>query len=362
MASCECFENCGERTDWLRIAAGIWFLVLSVLGILGNLATLIVVPIAAKRKRHQIHKNFNSSTIFILNLLFVDLCHCLFFTLPQGILFLSETPYFGEHGCKLIMSGGMATIGSDMLSIMMISLSRCLNIAYNQKWNDFCDRKRNLGVLLILVWIPSLCFTIILENLHCIEPEWNCETGGCAYVQSCIADEKSLVQNNQSNWDSHTVKVFNLQGAMNLYEVGFPIFTVATMAVSYIVIWRKVRLSKKNFSEAGGNAPACLSKREMKITMTILILIISNIICWLPYCLFRMVTGYRIFMLQSKTAYYPNNTFDYIMYIISITIFESQYLVNFVLYVIRCTQCRKAFLDGFPLCMTKSFYKNTSTK
>ena len=65
----DCVKSYGQLTDLLRKAAGVWFVIVGIVGVLGNLGTLIAIPYAAKLKRHKLDKNFNNTTVFILNLL-----------------------------------------------------------------------------------------------------------------------------------------------------------------------------------------------------------------------------------------------------------------------------------------------------
>ena len=74
-----------------------------------------------------------------------------------------------------------------MLAIAIVALSRCLDMVAHQKWTDFCDKKRNISVLILLSWVPgmiALLILLIIES-HGIEPGWNCETGGCGFIRTC---------------------------------------------------------------------------------------------------------------------------------------------------------------------------------
>ena len=104
----ECFKFYNNITDIARQISGGWLILVGTVGILGNLATLLTIPYAAKRKRHGLHKNYLTTTIFILHFSCVDLLHCLFMVVPQGLLYSSNSSSFGIHGCKIIIYGGVA--------------------------------------------------------------------------------------------------------------------------------------------------------------------------------------------------------------------------------------------------------------
>ena len=99
----ECFKSYNPVIGFIRQLAGAWMLLVGVLGILGNLIILTTVLNAVKHKRHDLHKNFANSTVFILNLSFVEFIHCSLFVLPQGLLFFNESSIFGDH-LKLVIS------------------------------------------------------------------------------------------------------------------------------------------------------------------------------------------------------------------------------------------------------------------
>ena len=64
----ECFKSYGQMTDASHISTGIWHIFIALVGIFGNLTTLIAIPYAAKKKRHGIEKDYSTTTIFLLHL------------------------------------------------------------------------------------------------------------------------------------------------------------------------------------------------------------------------------------------------------------------------------------------------------
>ena len=58
----------------ISVFAGIWCIVNAVLGICGNLLTILAIPYAAKRQKFNLHRNW-PLTIFILNLAVADLLY-----------------------------------------------------------------------------------------------------------------------------------------------------------------------------------------------------------------------------------------------------------------------------------------------
>ena len=71
----ECYKDHGSMTNASRISTGVWYIFIALIGIFGNITTLIAIPYAAKKKRHGIHKDYSTTTVFLLHLSFVDLLH-----------------------------------------------------------------------------------------------------------------------------------------------------------------------------------------------------------------------------------------------------------------------------------------------
>ena len=81
-----------NATYGLRIAVGIWCVLVSLVGIFGNLLTLFALPHAytIKHGNKTCCKTWNTSTVFIINLARIDLFYCVF-CMPTFIIpFLTQ--------------------------------------------------------------------------------------------------------------------------------------------------------------------------------------------------------------------------------------------------------------------------------
>ena len=124
-----------------------------------------------------------------------------------------------------------------------------------------------------------------------------------------------------------------------------PCICIMIIISSYIGIWNKVRRSTKYFQTLGVNpitpSPVLhtkqLSKRDIKMTKTILILIITNLLFWLPYGLLVNIA------LDLTVKPSPYTKEQYIVTVVLVAIFESQYAINFFIYMARHEQYRNAF-------------------
>jgi hypothetical protein len=327
-------------------------LLVGVLGVLGNLATLVTVPYAVRQKRHGLHKNFYNSTIFILNLSFTDLCHCLCFVLPQGILYFCEHSPFGGFGCLIIMSGCVLSVTCDMLAMALISLSRYLDISYKEKWNQICDLKKNVMLLLALFWTPGLLsipLLIFIYSHDSVKPGWDCRYGACGFLQSYDVGmhPKAIEDIETTNYNS-----WNL---MYIYTIFVPLFSFVVMIVCYLFIWRKVHKSAKYLSGTE-SMMRTLNKREFKMTKAISIIILCSFLCWLPLPILAFV------FLTFSDSHHVSSDSDYILYAIIQSVFVSQYALNFFIYITQSEQFRDAFLDGIHLFRRQESIMQTRSK
>ena len=101
--------------------------VVTIMGILGNLLTLVSVSYAKRKKRHRLHNSIGlSSTYFILNLAIVDLMYCLI-SVSKYIygLFVYQKFDVGDKSdmCKLYVLGIHALGTTDGWSIALVAFS-----------------------------------------------------------------------------------------------------------------------------------------------------------------------------------------------------------------------------------------------
>jgi len=97
----ECVKHDDVVTLVFRYLEGVWYFIIFLIGTFGNFATLVSIPFAVNRKLNGFDQNFNSTTIFILYVSFVDLCHCLMYTLPTSYAMLFQQWPFGTFWCNL---------------------------------------------------------------------------------------------------------------------------------------------------------------------------------------------------------------------------------------------------------------------
>ena len=345
----ECVKSYTPMTDAVRQVSGLWLLLVGIIGIFGNVVTLSTIPYAARKRRYGLDKNYYTTTIFILHLAFIDLMHSILIVVPLGILYSSSSSPFGKYGCKLIIYGGVTTLVASMLAISLVALSRCLDMVITSTWTAFCDKKRNILCLFLIVWIPSLIALVIslIIQSYGIEPGWHCETGGCGFIRPC----ENYKDSDRYIDDLHDIKSCHegdeIWRLTYFSTICVPAVSLGIAAVSYILIWCKVHRSTKyllgteQLQVVEQVAPQ-LYHRDTKMTKTILILITLNFLFWLPY---GVLINTALDLTKKPKQSTPE---QYILKVILVSIFETQYAINFFVYVARHKQYRNAFLDAVP--------------
>ena len=110
--------------------------------------------------RYGLERNYNSTTIFTLHLAFIDLCFCVICIPQYTFAYISEQWPFGEFICK--WSGPIIFLITfvDWICLGFIALSRCLNMTKPKMWNNFCNKKTNVAIILVGMWALSALMTL----------------------------------------------------------------------------------------------------------------------------------------------------------------------------------------------------------
>ena len=331
----------------IRKGLGIWFILIASFGIFGNLYTLLSIPVAARRKQFGFDQNFQTNTIFILHLCFIDFLNCITYILPHGIIHLQEQWLFPPFGCSFIVIMGMVTVSADAITLALIAISRCLNMIIPQRWENFCGTNSKLGLLLISVWVVSGIQLIPFGfKNYGVEPGWDCEIGVCGFKTTCMVLDNTTIQKFIGDPEKICHHSFS-EGITVMSSYVFIVYgmCIASISTSYLIIFYKSRNSRKEV-ERSGNKNADLNNRVIKMTWTISILIILNITCWLPY---------QIFNILIFDVFGPN--FEHFYYDIVTALYFTQFSLNFFVYVARSEQYRKAFVYyGSYLKLKMKFY------
>ncbi len=91
-------DECGKIDRNLIHISGVWCVVNSVIGMSGNLLTILAIPFCAREKKFNLHINW-TNTFYIVNLALADFIYCAIDLPLYAVQYLSSQPPFSDFGC-----------------------------------------------------------------------------------------------------------------------------------------------------------------------------------------------------------------------------------------------------------------------
>ena len=325
-----CFPTYLENVE-LRRATGIWCLITFILGILGNLLTIVAIPYAKWKHRYEFHRTFWTTDVWILHLALCDLLFCvvgaphyfipyLGFKYPQG--------YGWDTVCNVSFVLEIFTIRNDWLLVSFIAMTRAINVRNPTKWRNFCDKKVNILLMQLLPWIVQVLFMLPIFLQKSKSFGYHCLMGKCSYIPTGKDSSKILVDH---QWLSDY-----LPHVLALFIPSLIIFT------SYFIIWQaiqKLRQERTINNIDKGNEKKKLNASEIKFIWTILIICGCFFVCAAPMIIVCQILGYK-----------SDNPF-----LILFSLMLCQYSINVFIYACHSEQYRAAYLDIILLIVPSPF-------
>ena len=321
----ECLINFGTSITVLRKFGGVVFCLVCLFGIIGNTATLLSIPYSTIKKLHGFDKNFKSTTIFILNLSLVELVILCFGMLPSVYVFLVPHSPLGSYLCQIYPLILRNNFTLESLVIATISIGRCVNILKPHIWRNFTNRNRNIALLLLAPWLLSVLSNIpALLQASEIGIGWNCSVGWCTQIKKCPLDECPS-ENKQWNF-------------VIWYNFTLALSSVTSTVISYILIHNKAKCSSLELNRFG-SVNDVLHKREMKMTKTILLLVMSHCIFNLPVMIIDTVIYYLFgdYIIWSDSCKFVIDIFW--------LLFHLQFIFNIIIYAASNNEFQSAYID-----------------
>ena len=325
-----CFPTYHQQNDLGHKIAGIWGLLVTIIGIIGNSLTLFAVPYAKWKRRHDFHVQFYTTHIWVLHLALAELIWCL---IPLPVLFV--IPYLGFRylqapGMDVVVKAcfviGHQTVYTDWLLLAFIVMTRAIHIKYPKEWKQFCENKIYVTILLLLPWVISTFYILP----HVIQPSldfgYHCLYGYSTYIPTGEEPEPFLVEN---KW------ILDLLPGI----VAFFLPLIMIIA-SFVVIWRcikKVKTRRQSMTTVQRESDGGLTEMEIKFIMTFFFVCLFYVGAAVPLAVAKMFRELRT----------PASM------LVIVSVMFSQYVVNFILYAFRCKQYRAAYWDIIVLMCPK---------
>ena len=306
---------------------------ISVTGIIGNLVTILALYYAKRKRRYGFHENWCTSTIYVINLAFIDFMFCVTM-LIQVSTPLYYMSYEDDHiifndtdvwGCTLVTHMQILFGSLDGSAIACISVMRAIAVTSNQKWETLCERKRNVFIFLLSPWFFTL---VIYAPTFGQLFKRNRETGYCLPVME-----------DSTSWYVENVR----------YVIHGIVGTTIILSYFYILCYvsRHSRASKDSHFILTREDSKLVNSRNIQIAKTMAIVAFSSIFLFLPWLLVQILHNLNRI---DEDAYILCSMITY-------AILSLQYCINMFIYVWKKDGYRQAILDGFTICNTNKYAK-----
>ncbi|KAG5898605.1 hypothetical protein JTB14_020981 [Gonioctena quinquepunctata] len=277
-------------------AAGVFTIIIMVVGVLGNSLTIGALL------RHS--KLRTVAAAFIASLCISDLMFC-FLVLPFSASQLFHGIWIhGPMLCKMVPVLRYGSVGVSLLSIGSISINRYILIAWPHLYQTVYT-KIKVAIYISLIWTFS--YGLQIPTLLGV---WG--TYGM--------DDKLGTCSINPDEHGHSSKTF-------LFVIGFALPCVV-IVICYAKIYWVVRQSHKKLQQhTSGNK---FKRSEMKITKMVLVIFICFVVCYLPITIVKVT--------DTEVEHAP-------LHIISYLLIYLASCVNPLVYVTMNRQYRLAYLD-----------------
>ena len=316
-----CFPTRGENFT-LRTLTGFWSLFNFIVGIFGNLLTLVAIPYAKRKNRYGFHRSFWTTDIWILHLALCDLIFSIFCAPHYFIPYLGSRYPQGvgsDVACTISFIITVLTFTNDWLLVAVVAMTRAFSVKIPDQWNEFCKHKIYVFLFILSTWVFQVLVMLPIFIQPSIEIGYNCLMGKCNYVPT------------------------GLDPAEGLEFVGEPVFVglpylaafltpCMITIISYVIIWTHIRKVKKDVEEmktTNAQGPRELTQQEIQFIWTVFIICLCYLLCALPGIILV-----DIFHMKDSTTF-----------LISLSLLWIQFSLNIFIYAYRSEQYRSAYWD-----------------
>lgn len=287
-----------------------------VVGILGNLITILALTRCAKLR--------NATTAFVVSLCTADLLFCAINLPPTASRYIHQSWILGETLCRLFPFFFYGNVAASLLSMTAITINRYVLINH-YKYYDKIYQKKFIALMIAFCWAFS--FALLIPTLA---GKWG-EFGYDEPTFSCTILKK----------DGKSPKKF-------LFVFGF-LLPCIVIVVSYSCIFYRVHKSRKNVEAHSPTSPAPLMRQmshrqdEIRLTRLMLIIFCSFLLCFLPLMIVNVFDNHirlpTIHVLASVLAW-MSSCINPVIYAVMNRQYRQAYVRLF------CSSGRRRFFNG----------------
>ncbi|EFN87101.1 protein trapped in endoderm-1 [Harpegnathos saltator] len=243
----------------VTIATAVCAVIFSIVGVLGNLITVIALLRYTRLRRH-------ATTAFVINLSISDLIFSAINLPLTASRYLNEAWVLGKTLCQIFPLFFYGNVAVSLLSMVAITINRYILISRS---DIYARLYTNRGIMWMLIAIWMLSFSLLLPPLLGI---W-----GTLGLDSASFSCTILKKNGSSP------KKF-------LFVLGF-LLPCVVISVSYLCIYWRVRRSRKNLeAHAPKERRGGFQRREdSRVTKLMLTIFLCFLICFMPLMLMNVI-------------------------------------------------------------------------
>ncbi|KAK0168605.1 hypothetical protein PV327_002384 [Microctonus hyperodae] len=243
----------------VTITAATCAILFSIVGVLGNLVTVIALLKYTRLRRH-------ATTAFVISLSISDLIFSAVNLPLTASRYLNEAWVLGETLCQIFPLFFYGNVAVSLLSMVAITINRYVLISKSDIYARLYTN-RGITIMLILIWVVS--FSLLLPPLTGIWGRLGLDpkTFSCTILRKNGKSPKKM-----------------------LFVIGFVIPCVVII-VSYLCIYWKVRKSRKNLeAHIGTRRNNGFHRREdSRVTRLMLTIFLCFLLCFLPLMLVNVI-------------------------------------------------------------------------
>ncbi|XP_058795352.1 protein trapped in endoderm-1-like [Phymastichus coffea] len=247
----------------LTIFAAVCAIIFSIVGVLGNLVTVIALLRFTRLRRH-------ATTAFVISLSVSDLIFCAVNMPLTASRYLHERWILGDALCQVFPLFFYGNVAVSLLSMVAITINRYVLISRAEIYSKIYT---NRGITLMLIAIWTISFSLLVPPLLGVWGRLGLDeaTFSCTILKKHGRSPKKL-----------------------LFVVGFLVPCIVII-VSYLCIYWKVRSSRKNLEAHSSVAtnrrkkPGFQRREDSRVTRLMLIIFVGFLLCFLPLMLANVV-------------------------------------------------------------------------
>ncbi|XP_057323439.1 protein trapped in endoderm-1-like [Microplitis mediator] len=246
----------------VTITAAVCAILFSIIGVLGNLVTVIALLKYTRLRRH-------ATTAFVISLSISDLIFSAVNLPLTASRYLNEAWVLGETLCQIFPLFFYGNVAVSLLSMVAITVNRYVLISKSDIYARLYTN-RGITIMLIAIWVIS--FSLLLPPLTGIWGKLGLDhkTFSCTILHKNGKSPKKM-----------------------LFVIGFVIPCVVII-VSYLCIYWKVRQSRKNLEahmvNGGMRRNTGFQRREdSRVTKLMLTIFLCFLLCFLPLMLVNVI-------------------------------------------------------------------------